>query len=100
MSQHQSPDVTQMVEPVINQELTTVNQQLTVDVVERPPHYTAGKVECIDAIESAVEGLAPQEAVQVGNIMKYIWRFKRKNGKQDLRKAMWYLNRLMEMQDE
>jgi len=80
MSQHQLPDFTQM--------------------VEHPPHYTAGKVECIDAIESAVEGLTPQEAIQVGNIMKYIWRFKRKNGKQDLHKAAWYLARLTEMQDE
>jgi hypothetical protein len=69
-------------------------------MVEHPPHYTAGKVECIDAIESAVEGLTPQEAIQVGNIMKYIWRFKRKNGKQDLHKAAWYLARLTEMQDE
>jgi hypothetical protein len=69
-------------------------------MVERPPHYTAGKVECIDAIESAVEGLTPQEAVHVANILKYVWRFKRKNGKQDLQKAAWYLSRLTEMQDE
>ena len=79
MSQHQLPDVNKM--------------------VERPPHYTAGKVECIDAIESAVEGLTPQEAVHVANILKYVWRCKRENGKQDLQKAAWYLSRLTEMQE-
>lgn len=71
-----------------------------INLVERPPHYTSSKIECIDAIESAVEGLDPKEAVQVANIIKYVWRFKRKNGKQDLEKAQWYLKRLTEMQEE
>lgn len=76
----------------------TVNQQLTTDLVSSPPHYTSSKIECIDAIMSAVEGLDPQEAVHVANIMKYVWRFKRKNGKQDLEKAQWYLKRLIDLQ--
>ena len=85
-----------------NGDHTQHNNQLPdfTQMVEHPPHYTAGKVECIDAIESAVEGLTPQEAVHVANILKYVWRFKRKNGKQDLQKAAWYLARLTEMQDE
>ncbi len=69
------------------------------NMVEYPPHYTAGKVECIDAIQSAVTGLNGQEAYLVGNIIKYCWRFKRKNGIEDLKKAEWYLKRLMEVQD-
>lgn len=73
--------------------------QTQPNVIEHPPHYTAGKVECIDAIESAVMGLDPDEAVHVANVMKYIWRFKRKNGLQDLRKAEWYLKRLIERQE-
>jgi hypothetical protein len=77
----------------------TVNQSLTTDVVSSPPHYTSSSIECIDAIMSAVEGLDPQEAVHVANIMKYVWRFKRKNGKQDLEKAQWYLKRLIELQE-
>lgn len=68
------------------------------NMVEHPPHYTAGGVECIDAIMAAVVGLSPQEAVCVANIIKYTWRFKRKNGKQDLQKAEWYIKRLIELQ--
>lgn len=77
------------------------NQLLDVtNMVEHPPHYTAGGIECIDAIMAAVEGLTPQEAVCVANVIKYTWRFKRKNGKQDLKKAEWYLGRLHDLQGD
>ena len=66
------------------------------DSVNSPSHYTQGKIECIDAIESAVEGLSGIEAVLTGNIIKYIWRWWRKNGAEDLRKALWYLTRLIQ----
>lgn len=72
----------------------------TSNMVEHPPHYTAGGIECIDAIMAAVTGLTPQEAVCVANVIKYTWRFKHKNGKQDLDKAEWYLRRLIGLQDE
>ena len=70
------------------------------DIVNHPSHYTSGAIECIDAIEAAVEGLEPQEAICVANVLKYVWRFKRKNGKQDLLKAKWYLDRLIEKQED
>ena len=60
-----------------------------------PTHYKQGKVECIDAIESATENLKGTDAYLVGNIIKYIWRFEQKNGIEDLRKANWYLERLI-----
>ncbi|MEF2965047.1 DUF3310 domain-containing protein [Paenibacillus sp. M1] len=66
------------------------------DNVNHPCHYTSGKVECIDAIEAATEGLNGFEAYTTGNILKYLWRWKRKNGTEDLKKAQWYLNRLIE----
>jgi len=66
------------------------------DGIYRPAHYTAGKVECIDAIEAATTGLEGIEAVCTGNVIKYLWRWKRKNGVEDLRKARWYLERLIE----
>lgn len=69
------------------------------NMVEHPPHYTAGGIECIDAIMAAVTGLTPQEAVCVANVIKYTWRFKHKNGKQDLKKAEWYLQRLIGLQN-
>ena len=66
------------------------------DVVNHPAHYTAGKVECIDAIEAATVGLEGIQAMCTGNVIKYVWRWKRKGGVQDLRKARWYLDRLIE----
>jgi len=65
------------------------------DNVNHPDHYTQGKVECIDAIESATTGLVGIEAVLTGQVMKYMWRWKRKNGIEDLQKAQFYLNRLI-----
>ena len=65
------------------------------NMVEHPPHYTAGGIECIDAIEAAVEGLPGRHAYLVGNIIKYVWRYMRKNGVEDLLKAKWYLERLI-----
>lgn len=65
------------------------------DVVNHPSHYTQGKVECIDAIESAVEGLKGIEAVCTGHVIRYIWRWPHKNGLQDLKKCRYYLDKLI-----
>lgn len=69
------------------------------DPVSKPEHYNKGKIECIDAIESAVEGLDGIEAVCTANVLKYCWRWKQKGGKEDLRKARWYINRLLGEED-
>lgn len=66
------------------------------DKVNHPSHYTSGNVECIDAIESATANLTGIEAVCTGNAIKYLWRWKQKNGVEDLRKAKWYISRLIE----
>jgi hypothetical protein len=62
--------------------------------VNHPPHYTAGKVECIDALEAATIGLQGIEAVCTANAIKYLWRWKSKNGLEDLAKARWYIDKL------
>ena len=64
------------------------------DNVNRPSHYTQGKVECIDAIESATTNLVGIVAVCVANVIKYVWRFALKNGIEDLDKADYYLQKL------
>ena len=64
------------------------------DNVNKPAHYTQGKVECIDAIESATISLVGIIAVCVGNVIKYVWRFALKNGIEDLDKADYYLQKL------
>ena len=65
------------------------------DIINYPQHYTAGKVECIDALEAATESLTGMEAVCTANTIKYLWRWKHKNGVEDLKKAKWYLDRLI-----
>jgi hypothetical protein len=66
-------------------------------MVNHPPHYTAGGVECIDALTAATVGLEGIEAVCTANAIKYLWRWKRKNGVEDLRKARWYIDRLISL---
>lgn len=64
------------------------------DMVNCPPHYKMGKVECIDAIQAA---LTPEEFLGYckGNVFKYVWRSHFKGGVEDLKKARWYLNRVV-----
>ena len=64
------------------------------DMVNNPPHYTGGTVECIDAIESA---LTPDEfrGYCKGNVIKYVFRERMKGGDEDLAKARWYLDALI-----
>ena len=69
--------------------------EIKEDLVNNPPHYNKGDIECIDAIEAM---LTFEEYVGYlrGNSLKYRWRFRYKNGVQDLEKAKWYEQRLME----
>lgn len=70
------------------------------ETVNHPSHYNQGGIECIDAMEAAVSGLTGAEALLTGQIIKYLWRWKYKNGVEDLQKARWYLDRLIEDQKE
>lgn len=60
-----------------------------------PSHYRNGKVECIDALESATINKTGLEAVCTANVIKYLWRYEDKNGLEDIKKAQWYLNKLI-----
>lgn len=68
---------------------------LNVDNVNSPAHYTQGNIDCIEAIEAAL-GSSGFKAYCTGNALKYLWRWKAKNGVEDLRKADWYINRLID----
>tara|TARA_R100000458_G_C8257127_1_gene233078 strand:- start:213 stop:518 length:306 start_codon:yes stop_codon:yes gene_type:complete len=71
-----------------------------IDMVNSPPHYNRQGIECIEAIEAA---LTPEEfkGYCKGNNIKYTWRENYKGKEEDLRKAAWYLNRLLErLRDE
>ena len=64
-----------------------------------PSHYKQGNVECIDALEAATMNLTGIEAVCTANAIKYLWRWKDKNGVEDLKKAQWYINKLLATQE-
>ena len=72
-----------------------------LDMVNHPSHYKAKNgMEVIDVIEAFTANLKGYEATHTGNVIKYICRWKEKNGLEDLRKAQWYLNRLIKNIEE
>ena len=68
----------------------------TDDNVNHPSHYTDGKIECIDAIESSMSKEAFIGYCK-GNIIKYVWRYEHKGGVESLKKAKWYIDKLTEV---
>ena len=68
------------------------------DNVNHPEHYTSGGIECIDAIRAS---LGDKEFADYckGNIIKYLWRYRHKNGVEDLRKAQVYLNWMIDAEE-
>lgn len=67
------------------------------EMVNHPSHYkNESGLEAIDVIDAFTKGLEGIEAFDMGNVVKYIFRWKSKNGLQDLKKAQWYLNHLIE----
>lgn len=64
------------------------------DMVNHPPHYNQGGIECVDAIEAS---LTPDSfrGYLKANVIKYLWRYEEKHGAEDLKKAQWYLAKLI-----
>ena len=68
------------------------------DVVNKPPHYNQGGMEAIYYIKQQLgEGIVDYCE---GNVLKYLHRWRYKNGLQDLQKAQWYLNKMVKEQSE
>ena len=69
------------------------------DAVNSPSHYASGEIECIDAIKASMTPEAFHGYLK-GNVHKYMWRYEKKvNPAEDLKKAQWYLARLIEEVD-
>lgn len=64
--------------------------------VNHPAHYNAGDIECIDAIRAATMKLDGFYGFCTGNAIKYLWRWRFKNGVEDLKKAKWYIDHMIE----
>ena len=82
----------------IDQEEQNLDPNPQMDAVFKPPHYNAAGIECIDAMEAMVEGahVTAHQSYCWQNSFKYLWRWPYKgNGLEDLRKARWYLDRLI-----
>lgn len=66
------------------------------DVVNHPSHYETGKFECIDVMEET-QGTEAVMNFCLCNALKYLYRHKRKNGIEDIKKAKWYINKYIEI---
>ena len=82
------------------QEWDEVNRELRRDKtygddVDSPFHYNKGNIECIDAIKAASTKEEFEGYIRA-NVLKYVWRFRYKDNIKDLRKAKWYLDKLIE----
>lgn len=78
---------------------TTKPQVRAQDNVNSPSHYNQFGIECIIAIQASMS-LEQFKGYLKGNVEKYIWRYSYKNGLEDLKKAQWYLTKLIEVNDK
>ena len=69
------------------------------DNVNHPKHYETGKFECIDVMIET-QGIEAVKNFCICNAFKYIYRHKNKNGCEDVKKAIWYLNKFVELDGE
>ena len=69
------------------------------DAVNHPSHYCIDGIECIDVIKATTKGMPAFDAFCQGNAMKYLFRWQYKNGVEDLKKARWYIDKLIERWD-
>lgn len=66
------------------------------DAVNSPTHYTQGDIEVIDYIDQVAESYVGRDAAYAANVIKYVSRAPHKNGVEDIKKAVWYAERLAE----
>ena len=88
--------------PNIAEVVEKYGEDVKPDPVNHPAHYTSGGIECIDAMQAAFGDEAVKDFC-LCNAFKYLWRHRNKNGVEDLKKARWYLDRLireMEVTDD
>ena len=85
--------------PTIAETAAKRSEDVKPDPVNRPAHYTSGGIECIDAMQAAF-GAEVVKGFCLCNAFKYLWRHRQKNGVEDLKKARWYLNRLITAMEE
>ena len=83
-----------------NAQAECCDKEHNADMVNHPAHYTQGGIECIDALKAATVSKTGIEAVCTANAIKYLWRYEEKNGIEDVKKARWYIDRLIKELEE
>jgi len=87
-------------EPFLTPECTLNNQyaeieQVRQDMINSPNHYADSEIECIDAMRAMMTHEQFTGYLR-GNVFKYLWRYQKKNGAEDLKKSNWHLQKLIE----
>ena len=92
----------EQLEHALKKETEGTIEETKPDIINHPPHYTQGEIECIEAIKYINNKLHTEgyEGYCLGNFIKYIWRCNFKNGWEDIDKAIFYLNELLTEQWE
>ena len=82
-------------EKMVMNYIASIQNNLPEDTVNRPKHYTQGGIETIDYLKAK---LSKEEFIGFckGNVFKYLSREALKNGKEDMKKAQWYLNKMID----
>ena len=75
------------------------HKEQAADNVNHPKHYETGKFECIDVMVET-QGVEAVQFFCICNAFKYVYRHKYKNGCEDIKKAIWYLNKFVELEGE
>ena len=83
----------------LDKQSNDVQQRKRKDAVNHPSHYNYGDIEVIDFIEQVTQHYNPNVAYHIGNAIKYLARSPHKNGKEDVDKARWYIERAFENWD-
>ena len=85
-------------EPSLNDQYAEI-EKVRQDIINSPGHYADSTIECIDAMEAM---MTPEQFIGYlrGNVFKYQWRYEKKNGIEDLKKAQWYLDKLVSKVNE
>lgn len=76
-----------------------LNEKDKKEMVNHPSHYNMGKYECLDVVKELVKDMKGIEATLFFNAFKYLWRYKQKNGLQDLKKCEFYLKELISLNE-
>lgn len=90
-------DVDKLIADLNNPDLCNEMSNST-DAVNHPSHYSNGKYECIEVMQS-IFGAEKVKAFCELNAFKYMWRSNKKNGTEDLKKARFYTDYLIKMED-